>query len=96
MGFKNIGGPNELLKPQVGDYFVSYNPSPIMGDGEETALVIRVKGKAAYLILSGDFREAYLTAIEADGFDGALRVWKENCQLFPCDWTTPGYEAFGL
>lgn len=73
MEWKNKG---ENIILDMGKFYISFNQCPSIGnEGPETALCFEKDGERQYLILIGDYRNEYETAIEKDGFGGALAVF---------------------
>lgn len=84
------GKPNWVMTPngnwilQGRGFYISYNKSPFLGSGEETALLIEEDG--VWRILDGDFREEY----EKEFWKGAkacLKVYERNIKD-RSEWST--------
>lgn len=82
---------HEMIVPDDGDYFISYNPNcTTFGDGSETALVNVPYGSdygvpTTYYILLGDWREKY-TAVIDKGYEACLEIYKKN-QEYKSSWS---------
>lgn len=82
---RGIADPNYVAK---GDrFYVSYNPSPIIGgDGPETALYGEMKD-GEWHILNGDWRIQYELLVP-EGFDACLAFYNTKKEEHRCGWST--------
>lgn len=89
---------NEVLSGD--DFYISYNPDTSFGglwffagaDCDETALCSRAKGRAPFLILTGDFRKQYEEAVPL-GYDACLAIYDAHKAEFSSPWSDDKEEA---
>lgn len=78
--FVSNGGNFVLRRP---DFYISYNPSPGLISGPETALVIDDE----FYILSGDWRDEYYP-LAFKGKEACLSFFREKAPDFFNFWST--------